>query len=151
MAKEAVTSEWDRINDDNPVLLSEFDLKGHMMKDDRKEARNITDFLRKSLQNSNIPKREVPVFRMQMECILSWFTMGFKDEIANEEFIELQSELSINKSVGGFNAILNLGDVGANVVMQPGQAAELRMGYDQQYEEQQEGLPQKMKKQLLGR
>jgi len=143
------SSIWKRANEDNPVLLSEFDLKGFMLKDERREANALFDFLRRQLQTSNIPKNEVRIFQMQIECISSWFNMGLRD-LANEEYFELISELSINKSVGGFSSILNLGEVGANVVMQPGQASTMRMGYDQQYEEQREGVGSKIKRRLLG-
>ena len=138
---------WDRVASDNPVLLSEFDLKGFMLKEDRKRVAELQDFQKRQLQTSNIPKREVPIFRMQMECMISWFGMGLED-IANEEFVEVLTELSLNKSVGGHASILNLAQVGASVAMQPGEASEIRMGHDQQYEEQQEGLPQKIRKRL---
>lgn len=150
MARKTEQSIWDKVSEENPVLLSEFDLKGFMLKDDKKKVSNVQDFLKRQLQTSNIPKSEVSIFRMQMECMISWFGMGL-NEVADEEFVELLSELSLNKSVGGHASILNLASVGANVAMQPGQASEIRMGYDQQYEEQQEGLPQKIRKQLLGR
>lgn len=145
--QQAEVSIWDRVATDNPVLLSEFDLKGFMLKEDKGKVNALQDFQKRQLQTSNIPKREVPIFRMQMECMISWFGMGL-GEVANEEFVELLTELSLNKSVGGHASILNLAQVGASVAMQPGEASEIRMGHDQGYEEQQEGLPQKMRRKL---
>lgn len=149
MAEKHEQSIWDKANEDNPVLLSEFDLKGFMLKDDRKLIANIQDFKQRQLQTSNIPKTEVSIYRMQLECQISWFGMGLVD-LANEEFVEMMTELSLNKSVGGHASILNLAQVGASVSMLPGEAAEIRMGHDQQYEEQQEGLPQKIRRKIMG-
>lgn len=143
------TSVWDAVNNTMPVLLSDYDLKGYMMQDEKTKVTEVQDFLRRQLQTSNIPKAEVPIFRMQMECMISWFGMGLS-EVADEEFVELLSELSLNKSVGGHASILNLGNVGANVIMSPGKASEMRMGYDEQNEQQNEGLGQKIKRKVMG-
>lgn len=148
-AQQTQQSIWKRVSDDSPVLLSEYDLKGFMLKSDKAAVMNIQDFMKRQLQQSNIPKREVAIFRMQMECMISWFGMGLHD-VANEEFVELLTELDLNNSVGGHKTILNLAQVGASVSMLPGEAAEIRMGHDQEYQEQQEGLPQKLRRKLMG-
>lgn len=148
-AQQQMQSVWKRVNDENPVLLSEFDLKGFMLKTDKTSVASVQDFQKRQLQTSNIPKREVPIFRMQMECMISWFGMGLKD-VADEEFVEMLTELDLNNSVGGHKTILNLAQVGASVSMLPGEASEIRMGHDQQYQEQQEGLPQKIQRKLMG-
>lgn len=142
-------SIWDLATNTMPVLLSDYDLKGYMLQDDKKAVGEVQDFLRRQLQTSNIPKVEVPIFRMQMECMISWFGMGLRD-VADEEFVELLSELSLNKSVGGHASILNLGSVGANVIMSPGKASEMRMGYDEQTEQQGEGIGQKIRRKVMG-
>lgn len=142
-------SIWDRVGEDNPVMLSEFDLQAFLLKEDRREADNLFEFLRRKFETSNIPKTEVRIYAMQMECVISWFNMGFK-EIANEELFEVLTELSINNSVGGFTKILATADVGANVVMQPGQPASVRIGQDQQYDEQKQGTVSKIRNKILG-
>lgn len=140
---------WENVGEENPVMISEYDLQAFLLKEDRREGKVLFEFLRRKFETSNIPKNEVRIFAMQLECIASWFNMGFT-EIANEELFEVLGELSINNSVGGFSKIMATADVGANVVMQPGQASNVRIGQDNQYDEQQTGGMQKIKNKLLG-
>lgn len=120
-------SEWSHVdNSRNSIMMhNEFDLKTYLLDVPYRniDFDNILSIVTKELDTSFINQQDFKIFyQILFENILEWANMGLK-EMAKLRLAALLSELKIEKSVGGFERILQgstlTGSVTAPLPRQP--------------------------------
>ena len=99
------------------VMKSEFDQKVYILDVDRRiDFNNIVSLVTKELDTSFINDQDLKVFyQIQFENILEWANMGLVD-LAKIRLSKLFAELKLEKSVGGFERILQGASLSGSVV-----------------------------------
>ncbi len=99
------------------IMKSEFDQKVYLIDiDKRLDFNNIISLVTKELDTSFINEQELKVFyQIQFENILEWANMGLVD-LAKIRLSKLFAELKLEKSVGGFERILQGASLSGSVV-----------------------------------
>ena len=98
-------------------MKSEFDQKVHLLDIDKHiDFTNIISLVTKELDTSFINDDEFKVFyQIQFENVLEWANMGLVD-LAKIRLSKLFAELKLEKSMGGFERILQGSTLSGSVV-----------------------------------
>ena len=111
--------EWENYEGSrtSSIMKSEFDQKVYLIDiDKRLDFNNIISLVTKELDTSFINEQELKVFyQIQFENILEWANMGLVD-LAKIRLSKLFAELKLEKSVGGFERILQGASLSGSVV-----------------------------------
>jgi hypothetical protein len=119
--------EWNSYEDvqTKGIMKSEFDQKTYLIDiDKRMDFNNIITLVTKELDTSFINDPELKLFyQINFENILEWASMGLV-ELAKMRLSKLFAELKLEKSMGGFERLLQgatlTGNVGANMPSKAG-------------------------------
>jgi hypothetical protein len=111
--------EWDSYEGAKTtgVMKSEYDQKVYILDVDRRiDFTNIITLVTKELDTSFINDQDLKVFyQINFENVLEWANMGLLD-LAKIRLSKLFAELKIEKSVGGFERILQGSTLSGSVV-----------------------------------
>ena len=113
----------------NPVLLTDYEHKVYLLKNEKRKATELFDVIRNSLQLSNIKKSEIPLYSLKIDMIEEYMNMGMFD-IANDHLFEIVARLNLNKSVSGFGVVSQLGDINAKVTMKQDDMADVQLNQE---------------------
>jgi hypothetical protein len=101
--------EWDSYEGSKTqgVMKSEFDQKVYLIDVDKRiDFKNLITLVTKELDTSFINDQNLKIFyQINFENILEWANMGLED-LAKIRLSKLFAELKLEKSVGGFERIL---------------------------------------------
>jgi len=111
--------EWDSYEGTrtSSVMKSEFDQKIYILDVDRRiDFTNLISMVTKELDTSFINDNDLKVFyQISFENILEWANMGLTD-LAKIRLSKLFAELKLEKSMGGFERILQGSTLSGTVV-----------------------------------
>jgi hypothetical protein len=99
------------------IMKSEFDQKVYLVDIDKRiDFKNIITLVTKELDTSFINDQDLKVFyQILFENVLEWANMGLED-LAKIRLSKLFAELKLEKSVGGFERILQGATLSGSVV-----------------------------------
>ena len=116
---EAPKKEWEKYEGQQTqgIMKSEFDQKIYILDVDRRiDFTNLLTMVTKELDTSFINDQDLKVFyQVNFENILEWANMGLVD-LARIRLSKLFGELKLEKSVGGFERILQGSTLSGSVV-----------------------------------
>jgi len=117
--QQVPAQEWNEYEDvqTKGVMKSEFDQKVYLIDVDKRiDFTNLITMVTKELDTSFINDNEMKVFyQINFENILEWANMGLID-MAKMRMSKLFAELKLEKSMGGFERILQGATLTGNVM-----------------------------------
>ena len=115
----AKAKEWSSYEDTQTtgIMKSEFDQKVYLIDVDKRiDFNNIISLVTKELDTSFINEQDMKVFyQILFENVLEWANMGLVD-LAKIRLSKLFAELKLEKSMGGFERILQGASLSGSVV-----------------------------------
>jgi hypothetical protein len=115
------SKEWNQYDKPSPVptIKSDYDLKAHILTTSNNVQFNkILTIVTKELDTSLIPNNDKDlknIYQVQFENVLEWAAMGLV-WLAQLRLAKLWGELKIEKSVGGFERLLQAASLSGSVV-----------------------------------
>lgn len=131
-------NELDRFDEskDSPILLSDYEHKAFLVSSTKNIKMNIPeDVLDKDLELSVLDKELAFIYSLKAGCVEDWGNLGLR-QLARRRSVSLRLKLNLNRSIGGFERLLQTATPNVNAEMglingtnNPQQVAEQKAGF----------------------
>jgi hypothetical protein len=135
ISQPEVQSEWDETySNPEPVLLSDYEHKAHLIRPDHVKIKKMQDILDKDFALSILDSDETFIYKLKGTCAIDWVMLGYEN-LADQRKEHLKMALHLKRSTAGIERFLQTGI--ANVTtemdmlsnkMTPEQAVEKKTG-----------------------